>query len=130
MAATPSGPRNSMAEAVPSGMRATASMNASVSTAVMTPSSTAPRSAGQLIARGRGLVTSSRISAAMASRSHAEPAGVTAWNRRVLKAAPAWTQAIAVRARADAGTFMDPFDRTQTLHVQCSFMDRLSTKYG
>ena len=46
--ATPSGPRNSIALAVPSGSRVTAAMNSSVTPAVTTPSATPARSASRL----------------------------------------------------------------------------------
>jgi hypothetical protein len=106
-----------MAAVVPSGILATASMYARVRTAVAVPSSRMPRSAGQPMLRTRGRVMASRMTAEMATRSQAEPAGVSAANWRVLKAAPVCTDNMDVTARVGAGSFMTPFDRLATIHV-------------
>ena len=100
-----------MAAVVPSGIRAMASTKATVITAVTVPSSRVPRSAGQPMVRSRGLVMSSRMTAAIASRSQAVPAGVRAVNKCVLSAAPVCTASMADTARAGAGILMLPFDR-------------------
>ena len=55
--------------------------------------------------------------AAIASRSQAEPAGVSALNWCVLRAAPACTDNMDSTARAGAGVFMSPFDSLATVHV-------------
>ena len=93
-----------MVEAAPSGMRATASKNSTVSPADATPStSAAPRSA-RLRARSRGRATTNSTTAAQTSRSHAVPAGPSAPNSGRESAAPSCTESMEAMARAGAGT--------------------------
>ena len=77
-----------MADAVPSGMRATASMNINISSPVTAPRATVPSSTRRLIDRNFGRINPTRITAAKTSRSQVEPAGVSAANKCVLSAAP------------------------------------------
>ena len=102
--ATPSGPRNSIATAVPSGIRATADRNAVVSRPVATPRASTTSRSRRPTPRSRGRVIPRKISAPMVSRSQAVPAGPTESNRCVEYAAPSWTEIIAATARDQAGT--------------------------
>ena len=92
--ATPSGPRNSSALAVPSGSRATAAMKSMVTPAVTTPRATAASSVGRRNRQGRGRTTISRITAAQASLSQTAPSGPTWPNSGTDRARPSWTQVI------------------------------------
>ena len=107
--ATPSGPRNSSALAVPSGSRATAAMNSMVRPAVTTPSAMPARSASRLYAERRGRTITSMSAPAHTSRSQAAPSAPT-WSIRPTEAArPSWTQSmetIAIEAPARDWDFM------------------------
>jgi DNA-binding transcriptional LysR family regulator len=96
--ATPSGPRNSNALAVPNGSRATAPMNNMVTPAVTTPSATHVSNAGRVKARSRGRTRTSRITPAQASRTHAAPSGPTWSNNPTDTARPTCTHSIATTA--------------------------------
>jgi hypothetical protein len=105
--ATPSGPRNSRALAVPSGNRATAAMKSMVMPPVTTPRATTASNAGRRNRQGRGRTTTSRIRAAQAIRSQTAPSGPTSPNRWTDSARPSCTQliepsAIKVPDRAEA----------------------------
>jgi len=95
-AATPSGPRNSTATAVPSGSRLTAPKNARVISAVVAPSAAAAaRSRRASLAIG-GRTRSSSSTAAQHSRSQVVPARPSKPNRCVDAAAPTCTDVIDV----------------------------------
>ena len=92
--ATPSGPRNSNALAVPSGSRATASMNRIVTPAVTTPSATHAANDDRVNDEGRGRTMTRNKTPAHASRSQATTTG-SAWSSTpTAAAAPSWTQSI------------------------------------
>ena len=103
-AATVSGPRNSIATAVPSGMRSMAARNAMVTSPVVTPRPSSAGTSRRRIARSGGRASARKISAPMLSRSQAVPAGPTAAIRSTDRAEPSWTDSIAATASAHGGT--------------------------
>ena len=104
--ATPSGPRNSSALAVPSGSRATAAMNSRVTPPVTTPSThaggSAPAREVASAAAGRGPAGSRRPTPAAARR---RPRRRCRRSGPPTTASPSWTQSIERdrHRRADAG---------------------------
>ena len=92
--ATPSGPRNSSALAVPIGRRAIAAMNRIVSPAVTTPSSTQARNDDLVNWDGRGRPIASISNPAQASRIHAAPSAPMSSNSPTETAMPSCTQSI------------------------------------
>ena len=105
MVATPRGPRNSSALAMPSGSRATEAMNSRVTPAVTTPSATQARRLARPSAASRGRTRTGSRTPAQHSRSHAAPSGPTSSNSPTEAARPICTHsieviAIAVPARA------------------------------
>ena len=97
-AATPSGPRNSSALAVPSGSRSIAAMNSIVTPAVTTPRAMPARSAGPENCDSRGRTMTSISTPAHASRSHAVPCVPRTSIRPTEAASPSWTQIIEASA--------------------------------
>src|SRR5262245_57363789 len=95
---------NSIATAVPSGIRSSADRNVTVTSPVVTPSANAARSPRQPSRRNRGRRSARKISAPADSRSQAMPAGPTSSNMCTDRAAPSWTDSIAVTAIDQAGT--------------------------
>ncbi len=96
--ATPSGPRNSSALAVPSGSRSIAAMKHMVTPAVATPSTTAalkPRAENEE-RRGRRITRNSRP--AQVRRRQAAPSGPTSSKSPTDAARPSWTQIIEASA--------------------------------
>jgi hypothetical protein len=138
------GPRNSSALAVPSGMRATASMKTSVSPAVTAPSTAQASRSARVKSRARGLTTASSSTPAQASRRLATPSGPSSPNRCTDSASPSWTQDMeptamrappsAVRSRRAArrdvsgGELMSPVERPPIIHVHALVMDIPSGK--
>ena len=98
--ATPSGPRNSNALAVPSGSRATAAMNSSVSPAVTAPSARQAISPDRLNVVIRGRTSTSRIAAAHTSRSQAAPSAPIRSMSPTETASPSCTHTIDTTANA------------------------------
>ena len=97
--ATPSGPRNSIVTATPSGIREIASKKASVSSPEQTPSATAAARSSLDLPRIRGRANGHSISAASASRRATTPAGEISSNSGSESAAPSWIVTIAATAR-------------------------------
>ena len=106
---------------MPSGSRATASMNRMVTPAVTMPRATVASSTGRRNRHGRGRIATSRITAAHASRSQTAPSGPIWPNSGTVSARPTCTQvieptAIAVPTRAAdalALSFIAPVDTSQ-----------------
>ena len=103
-AATVSGPRNSTATAVPSGMRSIAARNTTVTRPVATPRPSSAGTSRERTARSGGRARARKMSAPMLSLSQAVPAGPTAGIRRTDRAEPSWTDSIAARASPHGGT--------------------------
>ena len=101
--ATPSGPRNSIVTATPSGIRAIASKNASVNRPEQAPSATAARRSARGRPRSVGRANGHRISAASVSRSATVPAGPTRSNIGSESAAPSCSVVIDATASAMPG---------------------------
>jgi hypothetical protein len=142
---TASGPRNSNALAVPSGMRATASMNSSIRPAVTAPSALQATRSRRVKRRRRGRTRTTRSTPAQASRSPVTPSGPSWPNRWTDSASPSWTQdmdATAIsapppgpaRARAEgrwyagAGELMTPVERPVIVYVHVPNID-IPSKY-
>ena len=106
--ATPSGPRNSRALAVPSGIRAMAAMNSMVTPPVTTPRAIAASRVGRRNRHGRGRTATSRITEAQASRSQTVPSGPSLPNSGTDSARPIWTQVIEPTAIRVAGAGRRP----------------------
>src|SRR4051812_19244781 len=104
--ATPSGPRNSSALAVPSGSRAIEAMKNSAVPDVTTPRTTVARNAEAEKSDGRGRTSTIRIRPAHASRSHVTPATPRSSIRLTATARPSCTHRIdttAIEAPTRAG---------------------------
>src|SRR5215471_4744144 len=143
---TASGPRNSSALAVPSGMRATASMNSSIRPAVTPPSTPHPSKSRPVKSRGRGRTRTGSSTPAQASRSATTPRGPSWPNRGTVSASPSWTPDIDVTAmtappaapwsrrspacHARGCKFMGSVERFQIIHVHVLVMDILFRKAG
>lgn len=100
----PSGPRNSIATAVPSGIRSIADRKVTVTRPVATPRASTEPASERVRSRRRGRLIARKTIAPAVRRSHAVPAGPTIVNRCVDRADPAWTESIATTARVHAGT--------------------------
>ena len=102
--ATPSGPRNSIATAVPSGMRSIAARKLVVISPVVTPSARAARRSAHRSPRTCGRLMSRKMTAPAVSRSQAVPPAPTVSKRLTDRAAPICTLSIAATASDHAGT--------------------------
>jgi hypothetical protein len=101
-AATLSGPRNSIATAVPTGMRSIADRKAMVTMPVAIPSATTAPTSERVRPCTRGRLIAMKMTAPAVSPSHAVPAAPTVANRRVESADPTWTESIATAASVHA----------------------------
>src|SRR5690606_16286526 len=106
--ATTSGPRNSSAVAVPSGIRAVASEKKAIIPALTVPRiTTAPRSrqpARRTAVHSDGPDSTIRISAANVSRSQVAPSAPTSSNRCTVNALPVCRENMPTRTSRGAGT--------------------------
>ncbi len=98
LTATPSGPRNSNALAVPNGSLATAHIKNSVTAAVTTPSAIPVSRPARLKPDSRGRTTTSSKTPAQANRSHAVPNGPSCPISPTDTASPSWTHVMDARA--------------------------------
>src|SRR5690349_19830770 len=125
--ATPNGPRNSSALAVPSGIRSTAAMNSIVTAAVTMPSTTHARKVDRVNAAFRGRTMTSIKMPAQANRNQAAPSTPTRSMRVTAIARPTCTQSIdptAMKAPVRAALpVISAFNGTTNVHVHVIFMD-------
>lgn len=103
-AATVRGPRNSMATAVPSGMRAIAARKQMVTSPLTTPSPSRAGRSRRLIERQAGRATARKSRAPKLRRSQAVPAAPTCSISWTDSADPSCTESIAATARVHGGT--------------------------
>ena len=125
--ATPNGPKNSNALAVPNGMRSNAAMNSMVTDAVTTPSATHARKVDRVNAAGRGRTMTSMSSPAQASRSQAAPSTPMRSIRVTAIASPTCTDSIdPIAMKAPVRAWLSPITAlnvTATVHVHVIFLD-------
>ena len=128
-AATPSGPRNSSALAVPSGSRTAAAMKSNVTPAVTMPSADAATRLLRVKLERRGRTISSMITPAHIRRSHPAPSAPMSCEMPIAAAMPTWTQlieatAIAVPARVCV-VLMHPVGHAETVRVHVGSLDMM-----
>ncbi len=125
--ATPSGPRNSNALAVPSGIRSTAAMNSMVIEAVTTPSITQAEKVVRVNAAARGRTMTSIRMPAQASLSHAAPSTPMRSIKVTAIARPICTHSIdAIAMKAPVRAWLSvttALNGTVTVHVHVIFLD-------
>ena len=125
--ATPNGPRNSNALAVPNGIRSTAAMNSMVTEAVTTPSATHTMKVARVNAAARGRTITSIRRPAHASRSQAAPSTPMRSIKVTAIASPTCTHIIdpiAIRAPVRAWlSVTTALNGTRTVHVHVIFLD-------